>query len=207
MGDPLSSPVARKFLLASWIAFWSVVSAVPGSAQSVGLSQLFGDRVQAIEGAKTPVLQGDFDGDGKADQVFLVNVVPDGGGKSIASDVRVVDKLFGGQPLGARSVGRGLAIALKGGAQKFLIVDFELPQSSGFFETPTWASAAAHWDAKREFPLKSKKRGSEDLKGFPCLGKSAKGDVILVGTESGVVLSLPWTGTSFKKCENPNDEP
>lgn len=181
--------------------------AVPSSAQSASVSQLFGERVHAVAGAKTALLRGDFDGDGKPDEVFLVSVDAKSDGKLIASDVHVVDNLFGGQPLGAQAAAHGLAIVLKGGAQKVLIVDRQSPEGSGHFDSPTWASAFAHWDKTHESPLKSKKRGSDDLKDFPCLGKVSKGDVILIETEFGVVMALPWTGTAFKICENPSDEP
>ncbi len=203
----LAALLIRASRLTLLTAASMLVIVTSGVADTADVSQLFGDRVTSVAGAATPILRGDFDGDGKLDLAFLVNVAPSKDKKAIASDVSVVDKIFGGQPLGPQSQVHGLAIALSGGAKKFLIVDVETPASGGFFAAPLWTPPASGWDKTHEAPLKSKKRGSEALKGFPCLGKASKGDVILLGTESSVDVALVWTGTTFKKCENPNDEP
>lgn len=192
------------------LAFSALAAIAAGTAAgrdlAPGVSQLFGDRVEAAAGAKTPLAQGDLDGDGKPDQVFLVSLAS-GAGKSVAADVQIIGALFGGHALGAAGGGHGLAIALNGGAKKFLVVDVQAPLSGGFFETPIWTDAAAHWDKTHESPLAIKKRGSADLKGFPCLAKSGKGDVALLGTEAGIAIALAWTGATFKTCEEPGAEP
>ncbi len=183
------------------LALAALFAAAPACADPQTLQQMFGDRVAAAPGAKTPLAQGDFDGDGQADRIFLVTLAP-AAGKSIAPDVQVVSGLFGGHAPGAGPGGHGLAIALNGGAKKFLVLDVQATLSDGFFEGDIWTVVAAHLS-----PLTVKKRGSADLKGFPCLGKAAKGDVALLGTEAGIDIALPWTGTTFKKCVDPTAEP
>jgi hypothetical protein len=185
----------------SWI---SIVGIAPSLAQSANVSELFGARVEAVPGAKSPLVVGDFDGDGKADAVYFVNIAPGGADKAIASDVHVVT-LYHGHALDAKSSGHALAIALDNGAQKFLVVDFE-PGSQSFFESPSWANFK-EWSKQHPAPPHAVKRGSADLKGYPCLGKATKGDVLMLLDEAGIDEALAWTGKSFKTCIDPTNDP
>jgi len=177
-----------------------IAAAAPCVAQSASVSDLFGSRVTAATGVKSPFMQGDFDGDGKADAVYFVAIAP-GGVKDVASNVHVV-RLYDSDALDAQSTGHGVGIVLKNGAQKFLAIDFT-EGATGFFDSPGWADIA-NWGTSP--PLHSAKRTSADLKGYPCLGK-AKGDVILLTDEAAIDEALAWTGKTFKICVDPNNEP
>jgi hypothetical protein len=182
----------------------SVAAIAPCAAQSGGISELFGSRVQAVAGVKSPLAHGDFDGDGADDAAYFVKITPAGADKSLASDVQVV-RLYGGQGLGAGSSGRALAITLKGGAQKFLVIDLQPAPAHGFFDSPPW-SEVADW-IKAPAPLRSAKRSSPDLKTYPCLGKLAKSDVLLLQDGAGIDEALAWTGKTFKICVDPTNDP
>jgi hypothetical protein len=184
---------------------FSLVSIAPCAAQSGGVSELFGARVQAVPGVKSPLAHGDFDGDGVDDAAYFVKIAPAGPSKSIASDVQVV-RLYGGEALGAGSSGHALAITLKSGAQKFLVVDVQAGSARGFFDSPSW-SDPADW-IKSQTPLSTAKRGSAELKGYPCLGKQpAKSDVLLLLDAAGIDEALAWTGKTFKTCVDPTNDP
>ena len=120
------------------------------------------------------------------------------------ADVQVIGGLFHGAALTAKSAGPDVAVVLRGGAKKFLIVDFETPQSEGFFNSPIWSDAAG-WAANP--PLHGAKRGSTAAKEYPCMGKAKLGDVLLLRTEGAGDIALAWTGKSFKTCQIPGDEP
>jgi hypothetical protein len=181
-------------------------AAAPDASQPGGVAELFGNRVQVVAGAKSPLVRGDFDGDGKPDEAYFVRIAPAGEGATIAADVQMVGNLFGGQPLTAKASTNAVAIVLDGSQQKFLVVDFQADGSASFFASPTWLDVA-DWAKIGSTPLHSKKRGSADLKGYPCLGKPGKGDVLLLRTEAGIDVALAWTGKSFKLCENPSEDP
>jgi len=179
----------------------AVAAATPCAAQSANVSDLFGSRVTAVEGIKSPLLHGDYDGDGKVDAVYFVAIAP-GDDKALASDVHAVG-IYDSEPLNAKSSGHGVAIVLKGGTQKFLATDFE-QGAAGFFDSPSWAYIKG-WGSSQ--PLYSAKRSSAELKGYPCLGKRTKGDVIMLSDEAGIDEALAWTGKTFKICVDPNDDP
>jgi hypothetical protein len=184
---------------------FSLIAIAPCAAQSSGVSELFGARVQAVAGVKSPLAHGDFDGDGVDDAVYFVKIAPATTGRSIASDVQVV-RLYGGAALGPASSGHALAITLKGGAQKLLIVDMQAGSARGFFDSPSW-SDSADW-IKSQTPLSTAKRGSAELKGYPCLGKlPAKSDVLLLLDAAGIDEALAWTGKTFKTCVDPTNDP
>jgi hypothetical protein len=203
MADRTMRLMVQSVLSALIVSLSFIAATAPCAAQSAGVSELFGDRVQSVPGLKSPLIRGDFDGDGKADAVYFVKIAPGGDGKSVASDVHVVN-IYHGHALDAQSSGHGLAIVLNNGAQKFLAVDFE-QGVAGFFDAPSWADVGA-WD-KTSPPPHSAKRGSADLKGYPCLGKATKGDVILLRDEAGIDEALAWTGKTFKMCVDPNNDP
>jgi hypothetical protein len=198
--------IHRSHALPTIVALlFSFAAVAPCAAQSGSISELFGARVQAVAGVKSPLAHGDFDGDGVDDAAYFVKITPAGAGKSVASDVQVV-RLYGGAALGAASSGHALAITLKGGAQKFLVVDFEAAGSGGFFDSPSW-SDPADW-IKSQTPLSTAKRGSAELKGYPCLGKQpAKSDVLLLLDAAGIDEALAWTGKTFKTCVDPTNDP
>ena len=179
-----------------------VATVAPSAAQSASVSDLFGSRVTAVAGIKSPLLRGDYEGDGTADAVYFVQIAPSAPGKVVANDVHVVS-LYDSEQLSAKSTGHGLAIVLKDGAEKFLAVDFA-EGAAGFFDSPSWADVAG-WGASP--PLHSAKRNSADLKTYPCLGKGIKGDVILLTDEAGIDEALAWTGKTFKICVDPNNSP
>ena len=193
----------RRRLPSIVVALLFAAWAAPCAAQSVGVSEYFGARVQAAAGVKSPLARGDFDGEGHADEAYFVRIAPAGAGKSIASDVHVVSP-YGGEALNDGSSGHGIAIVLNGGAQKFLVVNFEAAPTRGFFDSPLWSEVAA-WG--KTPPLQSAKRNSSDLKGYPCLGKAAKSDVLLLRDEAGIDEALTWTGKTFKICLDPNNDP
>jgi hypothetical protein len=182
---------------------FSLVAIAPCAAQSGGISELFGARVQAVPGVKSPLAHGDFDGDGVDDAAYFVKITPAGADKSIASDVQIVN-LYDGEALGAKSSGHALAITLKGGAQKFLVVDVHAGSAQGFFDAPQWANVA-DW-IKSSAPLHVAKRRSPALKNYPCLGKLAR-DVLLLQDGAGIDEALAWTGKTFKICVDPTNEP
>jgi hypothetical protein len=184
---------------------FSLVAIAPCAAQTGGVSELFGARVQAVPGVKSPLAHGDFDGDGVDDAAYFVKITPAAADKSVASDVQVVG-LYGGEALGAKSSGHALAITLKGGAQKFLVVDVHAGSAQGFFDSPSWSDPAG-W-LKSQKPLSTAKRGSTELKGYPCLGKQpAKSDVLLLLDGAGIDEALAWTGKTFKICVDPTNDP
>jgi hypothetical protein len=184
---------------------FSLATIAPCAAQSVGVSEAFGARVQPAAGVKSPLAHGDFDGDGVDDAAYFVKITPAAADKSIASDVRIVN-LYGGAALNAGSSGHALAITLKGGAQKLLIVDLEAESVRGFFDSPSW-SDPANW-TKSQTPLSTAKRSSAELKGYPCLGKlPAKSDVLMLLDAAGIDEALVWTGKTFKTCVDPNNDP
>jgi hypothetical protein len=195
---------AQRVLGVAALAWISIATASPSLAQSANVSELFGARVEAVPGPKSPLVVGDFDGDGKADAVYFVKVTPASADKSVASDVHVVN-VYRGHALDAKSSGHALAIALDNGVQKFLVVDFE-PESQSFFESPSWANFK-EWSKQHPAPPHAVKRGSADLKGYPCLGKATKGDVLMLLDEAGIDEALAWTGKSFKTCVDPTNDP
>ncbi len=187
------------------VAIACVAAASPSAAQSVKLSELFGERVQAVAGVKSPAVRGDFDGDGKADAAYWVTIAPVAGGRTLASDVHVL-RVYDGLALGPQSAGHGVAIVLNDGAQKWLVVSFQSEPNQGFFESPSW-SAIASWDKTFPAPLHAAKRLSAALKTYPCLGKATKGDVLLFRDEAGIDEALAWTGKTFKTCVDPDNDP
>jgi hypothetical protein len=179
-----------------------VATIPPCLAESLGVSELFGPRVQAVAGVKHAATRGDFDDDGKTDTAWFVQIAPAGDGKSVLSDVRVI-RLYGGEPLRAGSSGHGVAIVLSGTAQKFLVIDLQPAPYKGFFDSPPW-SEIADWDKTSPAPLHSAKRNSPDLKGYPCLGK---GDPLLLVDGAGIDEALVWTGKTFANCVDPTNDP
>lgn len=204
MADRTLRLTVHGALSAIMVSLSFIVATAPCAAQSAGVSELFGARVQAVPGVKSPLIRGDFDGDGKADAVYFVQIAPGGDGKSVASDVHVVS-IYNGEALNAQSSGHALAIVLNNGAQKFLAVDFE-QGAQGFFDAPSWADVG-DWDKTFPSPPHSAKRGSADLKGYPCLGRATKGDVLLLRDEAGIDEALAWTGKTFKMCVDPDNTP
>jgi len=158
MGKSTHRMVGR--ILSAFAALSLLLAAVgPSAAQSAGVFDLFGPRVTAVAGLNTPLLHGDYDGDGKPDAVYFVEIAPGGPGKDVSSDVHTVS-LYDSQAINAQSSGHGVAIVLKDGAQKYLVTDFE-QGATGFFDSPSWADVKA-WGTSP--PLHSARRNAAELK-------------------------------------------
>ena len=69
-------------VLLTALSIWGAEAASPDN-----VSQLFGSRVQANDRFAAPFATGDFDGDGTADAVYLVTILPQSAGHKLASDV------------------------------------------------------------------------------------------------------------------------
>ena len=167
-----------------------------GSPDNV--SQLFGSRVQANDRFAVPFATADFDGDGTADAVYLVTILPHSAEHKLAADVTVISKLFGLAPLGPRGESLALAILQDGGKRKFLLTGYQSEGVSGYFESPIWRGMPV--------PLAVAKRGSKSFAEFQQQEKKIRHDILVVGTEAGIDTALYWNGKSyaiFRPIEEP----
>lgn len=144
------------------------------AAGAASAAPIFGASVNIRQTVGT----GDFDGDGKADTLYLVSTAPG----APAGDVTAIGSLFGSPAHGPQKT--ALAIAM-GNGRKFLVEDGD------FFTTPIWSAAKP--------PLGIARRGT--FKGF-----RQRGDVVVLGTEAGIDTALYWDGKSFALFQ-PNQEP
>jgi len=161
----------------------------PVDAKAEDLSSLFGSRVTANARFSAPFLSGDFDGDGTADAVYLVTILPQSAGDKLAKDVVVIDTLFGREPLGARGETLALGIVQKGGRQKFLLTGYSGEGVSDFFGSPIWGSLPP--------PIDVAKRGSKVFQTFQAEEPGIKHDILVVGTEAGIDTALFWNGQNY----------
>ena len=136
-----------------------------------------------------PFLSGDFDGDGTADAVYLVTILPQSAGDKLAKDVVVIDTLFGREPLGARGETLALGIVQKGGRQKFLLTGYSGEGVSDYFGSPIWESLPP--------PIDIAKRGSKVFQTFQAEEPGIKHDILVVGTEAGIDTALFWNGRNY----------
>jgi hypothetical protein len=171
-------------------------SAEAGSPDNV--SQLFGSRVQANDRFAVPFATADFDGDGTADAVYLVTILPQSTDHKLASDVAVIGKLFGRAPLGPRGEALALAILQDGGKRKFLLTGYQGDGVTSYFESPIWSETP--------IPLAIAKRGSKSFEEFHRQEKRIAHDILVVGTEAGIDTALYWTGQSYAWFQ-PLEEP
>ncbi len=153
--------------------------AVPAGAASLP----FGSRVSNAHGVKAPFLTVDLNGDGVADQVYLVSVSTASKTRVLAPGVTIISKFWSSQPLGDRSAQRAIAIELGKDKGKFLITGYQ-GEGTAFFDSPVWEAP--------DKPL--------------AIGKYKLRNAILVGTEAGIDTSVYWTGKTFALYE-PIEEP
>lgn len=192
-------PVAAALALA--VLTGSSAWAAAASAAAADVSAVFGPRVIANPHFKAPMFTGDFDGDGVADAVYLVTVLPASAKNRLAPDVTVIDGVFdGAAPMGAQGEKTVLAIVQQGGKRKFLVTGgaSQGPDSPGYFDTPIWTA--------RYTPLKLARRGSKTFRYFNEQERRIKNDVIVVGTEAGIDTALYWNGKTYVLF-SPNEEP
>ena len=181
-------------------------TSAPFAADAADISALFGSRVHAASGAPTRVWTGDFDGDGVPDVAYLVSIDSDAVGKTIAADVHVVNNAFGGKPLQGRAAAHAIAISLKRGAAKFLVVDSHGRPGDGMFDTPLWSNPAQSKSAD-DTPLRVAKHGDKSLAGYACHASAKTRDMLMLMSEAGIEVALAWTGASFLQCVDPTAEP
>lgn len=143
------------------------------AAAEPAAAQIFGERVTVNARFKQPYGAGDFDGDGKIDQLYLVSIAQ--GSKPFAKDVSVVDRLFGAQALANGPEKIALAFAM-GGGRKLLVVDRD------FFASPIWSA--------NPVPLGIAKRGSKPFSDFKRQEKRIANDIVVLGTEAGIDRAL-----------------
>lgn len=181
------------------IALFTLLAQAQGfAAPADEVSQIFGSRVEASSRFPAPYASGDFDGDGKADAVYLVTVLPASAKVKLAKDVHLIGKLFGSKPLGARGEDLALAILQGGGKRKFLFTGYLGEGVSAYFDSPMWSTTPV--------PLSVAKRGSKPVEEFRQKGAPIKHDIVVVGTEAGIDTALYWTGTGyalFRPVEEP----
>jgi len=170
----------------------------PAQAAPNDLPALFGPRVVAPARFPTPVVVGDFDGDGLPDQAYLVTIKAGSATAKLAPDVTVNDKAFGVEPLGENAEDLALAIVPGSGKNKTLLPGYQGKDSSDFFGSPMWAEAKP--------PLGLAKRGSKIFAEFKHDEKAIRYDVLVVGTEAGIDMALYWTGKGYALFA-PDEEP
>ena len=189
-------PFRRLMAVLTIVASLSVMAPLVSAAQD--LSAQFGSRVTANARFKTPLLTGDFDGDGTADAAYLVTILPESAQDKLAGDVTVIGTLFGREPLGARGEALALAIVQKSGRQKFLLTGYQGEGVSDFFGSPIWGSLPP--------PIDIAKQGSKTFQTFQAEEPGIKHDILVVGTEAGIDTALFWNGQNYVLF-SPAEEP
>ena len=171
---------------------------VSRAAPAANVSVLFGSRVVANARFAAPYLAGDFDGDGTADAVYLVTVLPASPKASLAKDVTVIGDQLGAAPLGNH--GEALAIAILNGrsGRKFLVTGYEGEGVTDYFGSPIWSA--------KPIPLTLAKKGSQAFRQFREQEKRITNDVLVIGTEAGIDTALYWNGTRYVLFA-PHEEP
>jgi hypothetical protein len=168
------------------------------AAPAANVSSIFGSRVAANARLPAPYLQGDFDGDGDADAVYLVTILPASPKAGFAKDVTVIGDQLGSAPLGNH--GETLAIAIQNGTngRKFLITGYQGDGASDYFSSPIWGA--------KPLPLTLAKKGSQAFRQFQKQEKRIANDVLVIGTEAGIDTALYWNGSRYVLF-TPNEEP
>jgi hypothetical protein len=165
------------------IAQSAAPSATPSAkAAAIDIPALFGGRVQAVSPRGKAFLTGDFDGDGVADALYFVRILPKAKGGGLATDVTVADP-WNQQPVSDAGELLALAIVAGAGGRKYLLHD------AAFFSTPIWSAP--------ELPLGLAKKGSKQFREFQRAAKGVKGDILVPGTEAGIDIALYWDGKKF----------
>jgi hypothetical protein len=163
-----------------------LLSATAAAGAAPTIPQLFGGGVSVNARFKQPFAAADFDGDGKADSLYVVSLAAGLPGR----DVSVIDRLFGsGAARGPRKI--ALAFAM-GNGRKFIVSDGD------FFATPVWSQTPP--------PLGIARRGSAQFDSFKAQEKRITNDIAVLGTEAGIDVALYWNGRIFALFE-PREEP
>ena len=161
-----------------------------------GFHEVFGDSVLKASDRETHQFQGDFDGDGAMDQMFVVEATGKAG--DIPEGVTVWDSWSNQSidPLISLSDRQGVSLAILHG--------FKSTQGSNAFllydQRPISVLDAG---AARDMSLLSRSSFSKEI---PELDSMAKGDALIIPTESGIDTYLYWDGATYRFYE-PEDIP
>jgi len=158
-----------------------MVAVVPSRAvaqAAVDIPAQFGNRLKPR--APQAQLSGDFDGDGVADTLHVVQVLPRTKQNSIANDVTISNPWSQHAPGDAAEP---LALAIMQGQKKFLLHDAE------FFASPIWGQS--------KLPMEVAKKGSAQFRKFQRQAKGIKHDILVLGTEAGIDIALYWDGKKY----------
>jgi hypothetical protein len=187
----------RRFAIG--LALWAGLALIRVEAASPDeVPRLFGQRVEANSRFPVPFATGDFDGDGTADALYLVTVLPQSPGRRIAADVTVIGRLFGSEALGLHGEGLALAILQDHGKRKFLLTGYHGDAVTDYFGSPIWSEMPV--------PLSIATRGSQPFEKFRQQGAKIEHDILVVGTEAGIDTALYWTGKTYALFQ-PAEEP
>lgn len=153
----------------------------------------FGNRVSENPRFKAPFATLDLDGDGAADQVYLVSIAPGSPKATFAADVTVLPDVFEPTPtaLGNRDEKIALAVVFGKTGRKFLITDCD-ESAVHFFDT----DPNSIWSAN-PIPITAARRGSAQFRDFQKQEKRIRNDVLVLGTEAGTDIALYWNGKTF----------
>ena len=186
----------RFAIVLALLAGFVLVKAEAASPDEV--PRLFGQRVEANSHFPVPFATGDFDGDGTADALYLVTVLPQAPGRRIAADVTVIGRLFGSEALGPHGESLALAILQDHGKRKFLLTGYHGDAVTDYFGSPIWSEMPV--------PLSIATRGSQPFEKFRQQGAKIEHDILVVGTEAGIDTALYWTGKTYALFQ-PAEEP
>ena len=155
------------------------------SASADGGAASFGSRLEPAAGFAAPLIVGDFDGDGAADRVYVVHILPRSPERTIAADVRPANPWASREapePLDAAADGLALVIVHGNGRGRFLLY-------GAFLNSPIWQ--------QRPLPLKLAKKGTAAFRHFAREAPAIRHDLLVLGTEAGIDVALYWNGARY----------
>ena len=129
-----------------------------------------------VEGQPTPVWEGDFDGDGKPDRLWVRPPGTPLGFVEMAADPWTGFR--------RRYNIREAALIVAHGHRCSVI------QHPRFFSTPIWDAA--------DKPIKVLHRSDPAIRDWPRLSRRWRGDGVLLGTEAGIDELLLWDGRRWR---------
>jgi len=141
---------------------------------------LFGGSVIESPYQKAP-LAADLDGDGRPDDIYLLNLLAQGADDRAGKDVAFSNP-WSNKPRNPRGGSVAIGVRLASGA-RYVFYDDD------FFSSPIWQQKA--------LPVTVVKRGTKEHREFARQAGALRHDIIVLGTEAGIDIALYWDGRRF----------